>query len=330
MNYQEQIKKVVQEFYDVTKAFATSRHYTLSYWWVESNFGLDLNDEKVRSDVHEMSYSNGFCDLIQALDFDDDKKEVLVMIWEKGKGAKKMKKYTIEDYKEFSSEALDAPPIEDFEDGTVDEDEWYKENKIIITKGEHQMELEYNADNVNELDSALREMYEVEMDIRSATSGNTVGSAYRPAELKDIIHIAIQSDWEEYGWKMGDFTKFIRHFIDKFNSIGDVMCYYEAIYDDYKDATDRCKCDFSKFDMNTMKNINPKTIRDVIGELICTNKELVYGVDKDNKSYDLVFVMDYTFKLSGELIGWFYGEPDDEYIDGLIADYKKKLFGEEV
>ena len=119
MTYQEQIKKAVQEFYDVTKAFATSRHYTLSYWWVESNFGPDLSDKKIRDDVWEMSYSDDFCDLIQTVDFDDVKKEVTIMIWEKGKGDFKMKKYTIDNYEEFCKNALQAPPIEDFEEGSL-------------------------------------------------------------------------------------------------------------------------------------------------------------------------------------------------------------------
>ena len=111
MTYQEQIKKAVQEFYDVTKAFATSRHYTLSYWWVESNFGLDLSDKKVRDDVHEMSYSNEFCDLIQTLDFDDDKKEVTIMIW----ASNNKKKYTLKEWENFCKDALIMPPFEDDE-----------------------------------------------------------------------------------------------------------------------------------------------------------------------------------------------------------------------
>ena len=62
--------------------------------------------------------------------------------------AEAMKKYTIEDYEAFSREALDAPPVEDFEDGIIDENQWFEDNKILISKGRHQMELEYNADNV--------------------------------------------------------------------------------------------------------------------------------------------------------------------------------------
>lgn len=237
----------------------------------------------------------------------------------------KMKKYTIENYKEFSREALDMPPMEEFEDGTIDEEKWYEENKIIITKGNHQMELDYTADNVSEIDGALKEMYEVEMDIRDATTYNTVGSEYRPAELKDILRIAIQ---HEYGWKMSDFGGFIRDFIANTKDINDVMSYYKIVQDDYKDATDRCKCDFKTLDMSTMR-INPKTVRDAIDSLIGTDRELLYGVTEDDKSSDIVFVMDYTLKISGELIGWFYGEPSDEYINELIVDYKKKLFGEE-
>lgn len=239
-----------------------------------------------------------------------------------------MKKYTIEDYEEFSREALDMPPIEAFEDGTIDETEWYEKNKIIITKGEHQIELDYNADNVSEMDRALREMYEVEMDVRSATTGNTVGGGLRPAELKDIIRIAIQNDWWTNCKDVKDFGEFIRKFITNIKDVGDVMRYYEIIRKDYEDATNLCKCDFSKLDMSTMR-INPNTIKEAISNLIGTDKELMYGVDDIGRSHDTVFVMDFTLKTSGELIGWFYGEPDNEYIDGLIENYKKKLFGEE-
>ena len=243
---------------------------------------------------------------------------------------KEMKKYTIEEAKEFCRDVLEMPPVEQFESGEIDESEWFNNHKIHIIIDGNDMELEYNADNVNELDDALIEMYEVEMDIRSATTGNTVGSEYRPAELKDIIRIAIQNDWHDWGWKMGDFGVFIREFINRIKDISDVMRYYKVIQEDYKDATDLCKCDFKTLDMSTMR-INPKTIRDAVDSLIGTDRELLYGITHDNKSSDIVFVMDYSLKpLGAELIGWFYGEPDDEYIDGLFADYKKKLFGEEV
>ena len=76
-----------------------------------------------------------------------------------------MKKYTIENAKEFCRDALIMPPIELFVNGDVDEAEWFEGHKIRIIVGDHEIELEYNADNVTELDGAIKEMYEVEMDL---------------------------------------------------------------------------------------------------------------------------------------------------------------------
>lgn len=186
MSYQEKIRNLVQELYDTTEAFATSRHYTFSYWWIESNFGLDLNDKKIRDDVWEMSYSDGFCDLIQAMDFDDDNKRVTLMMWK----SNNKKKYTIDTYKEFCDNALVTPPIEEFDNGTIDENKWWKEHRIRIAVGNHEIELDYCADNVNEIEYALKEMYEVEMDMRNATTGNTV-----KAEVEKIIDSNIEWFW---------------------------------------------------------------------------------------------------------------------------------------
>ena len=79
-----------------------------------------------------------------------------------------MKKYTVENAKEFRRDALIMPPIELFVNGDVDEAEWFEDHKIRIIVGDHEIELEYNADNVTELDVAIKEMYEAEMDIRNA------------------------------------------------------------------------------------------------------------------------------------------------------------------
>lgn len=76
-----------------------------------------------------------------------------------------MKKYTIENAKEFCRDALIMPPIELFVNGDVDEAKWFEDHKIRIIVGDHEIELEYNADNVTELDGAIKEMYEVEMDL---------------------------------------------------------------------------------------------------------------------------------------------------------------------
>lgn len=79
-----------------------------------------------------------------------------------------MKKYTVENAKEFRRDALIMPPIELFENGDVDESQWFEDHKIRIIVGDHEIEFEYTADNVTELDVAIKEMYEAEMDIRNA------------------------------------------------------------------------------------------------------------------------------------------------------------------
>lgn len=335
MIYNEQIRKAVQELCNETKRLATSRHYTFTYFWVQVEFGLDLSDEQVRDDLYEMSYSNDFCDLIQTIDFDNDKRELTIMLWQ----SNNKKKYTIDDYKEFNNNALTLPPLDEFEDGSIDEEEWYKTHKIHITVDNHDMELNYYADNVTEIYSALEEMYEIEMEVRGisndkedkseSTVDNTVGSEFRPAELKDIIRVAVEKDWDHFGYKLDSFAEFIQAFIRKEWDMVKVMWYYDIILKDVEDYNNRCKCNFGRLDMNTMRNINSETIKKAIDELVCTDRELMYGISEDNKSYDTIFVMDYTLKPSGELIGWFYGDPDEEYINDLIDDYKRKLFGEE-
>ncbi len=272
MNYREQIKKAVQEFYDVTKAFASSRHYTLSYWWVESNFGLDLNDEKVRSDVHEMSYSDDFCDLIQTVDFDNDKKEVLIMTWE----SNNKKKYTIDNYEEFSKNALVMPPIEQFEDGSVDEDEWYKQHKIHITVGNHDIELDYHADNVNEIEFALKEMYEVEKDFKYATTGNTVGSEYRDATWKDILRFAVLDGWYEDSHCMeAEVEKCIHRFTrERFEEIMKKI-------DEQTSYNDELEVNFFKLDSKDLwKIFDKEERRQAFREILCSKVEISELVDK--------------------------------------------------
>ena len=98
-----------------------------------------------------------------------------------------MKKYELKDYKEFCNEALTAPPFEAFDDGTSDEEDWFDSHKIQIIVNNCVMELDYDADAVNEIDYALREIHEAILGSGEATTGNTVGSEYRPATLKDLV-----------------------------------------------------------------------------------------------------------------------------------------------
>ena len=242
---------------------------------------------------------------------------------------KEMKKYTLENYKKFTDEALVCPPMEEFEDGTIDEDKWYEDHKIRIIVGEHEIAIDYYADSVNEIDFALREMYEEEYGNGNPTTGNTVGSEYRPAELKDIIRVALQKAWDEYGWKVGNLSEFLAQFIGTEFLMSDAMNWYQIILEDIKHYTDCYHCNFGKLNMYSMRNINARVVRDIVKELIGTDRELLVGYDNEHKCSDITFVMDYTIKQSGDLIGWFYGDQDPKYINELVEDYKKKLLGEE-
>ncbi len=241
-----------------------------------------------------------------------------------------MKKYTLKDWKAFSDEALVCPPFDEFESGTSDEEDWYDAHQIKIVVGDKEIELPYFADVINELDFALREMYEEEYGSGEPTTGNTVGSEYRPATLKDILNVAIQHDWEEWGYKHEDLIIFLREFVKGYDDITNIMGVYDdVIYKDLKYYNDIFKCNFGKLDMFTLRHIDRPHIQKAIEDLVCTDKELLVGYDNEHRCSDITFIMDHTFKPSGELVGWFYGEADDDYIGALITNYKKKLFKEE-
>lgn len=239
---------------------------------------------------------------------------------------KEMKKFTLENYKEFCDEALIMPPFE--EDGDIET--WFDNHKIQIIANDCMIELDYDADAVNEIDFALREIHEAILGSGIATTGNTAGSEYRPAELKDILRVAIQHDWEEWGYKHEDLITFLREFVKRCDDITNIMGVYDdIIYKDIKWYNTIMQCNFGKLDMLSLKHIDRPHIQKVIEDLVCTEKELLVGYDSCNRCSDITFIMDHTFKSSGELIAWFYGEADDDYIGALIKNYKNRLFKEE-
>lgn len=81
-----------------------------------------------------------------------------------------MKKFTLEDYKKFSDEALICPPFEDDEQV----DMWLETHKVYIIANDCMMELDYYADVINEIDFGLKEMYEAIYGDGTPTTGNTV------------------------------------------------------------------------------------------------------------------------------------------------------------
>lgn len=318
MTYQEQVKKTVQAFYDVTKAFASSRHYTFAYQWVDSSFGLNLSNPEVRDDVWEMSCSNEFCDLIQTLDFDDDKKEVTIMIWEKGKGDSKMKKYTLKDYEKFCKEAFICPPFG--EDEPDDWEEWFDTHKIQIIANDCVMELNYDADAINELEFGLREIHEAILGDGTATTGNTVGSEYRDATWKDILRFAVLDGWYEDSHCLeAEVQKCIKNF-----TRGKFVNIIQKI-DGQTSMNDELEVNFFKLDTKDLwKLFNEEERRQAFREILCSKIEILELIDKEGKHADNVMIMDYSIVPSGDLVGWHYGvdfDKDSEENQDCMQNY---------
>lgn len=227
---------------------------------------------------------------------------------------KEMKKYTLENYKEFCKNALVAPPIEEFEDGSIDEEQWYKDHNIHITVSNHDIEVGYFADNVNEIEFALEEMYEAEYGDGTPTTGNTVGSQYRPAKMIDFIRVYI--DIKVLNGR-------------KFNEVlDDVICGFDINYfnvaknyikENYKSCCDEYECDFSKFDV--IHDLDFSSIDDVIIDTVCTNYEVSY-----DEAADRSYIIDFSLRNSGEFIGWTWGS-DENDIQDVIHQYKVDTFG---
>lgn len=96
----------------------------------------------------------------------------------------KVKKYTLENYKEFSDKALDMPPMDEFDEGIIDEDKWYEENKVHIIKGEHEIVLDYTAEVANELTWALIELYNEEFGDGTTPTDNRVVESMMQNDFK--------------------------------------------------------------------------------------------------------------------------------------------------
>ena len=205
MTYQEKIKDLLQQMYETVRDFAGSATYDIPYEWVKDGYKLDLTKKDVQDDIKE-AWASECLDLFQAMDFDDLHQKVYVMTW----ASNRKKKYTLKDWKAFCDEALVMPPFED--DDQIEE--WFKTHKIHITANNCEMELEYDADAVNEIEFSLREIHNAILGDGTATTGNTVGSEYRSAE-----------DEECYGYDLEEMI----------SDCEDVKCYLEEDDEDFNE-----------------------------------------------------------------------------------------------
>lgn len=323
MTYEQQIKMIVTFLYNETKCFATSSTYHIPYKKIEDAYSMWVGTPKVQDNIRE-EFAENYFDQIQALDFDDIKEEVIVMIWESNN---KKKKYTIDNYEEFCKEALQAPPIESFEDGSIDEDEWYEQHNIHIVTRNHDIELDYNADNVNEIEYALREMYEVEMDIRGATTGNTVGSEYRDATWKDILRFAVLNGFYNDSHSIKDeIQKCIYRFTR--SSLTEIMKKIE----NQTSLNDELEVNFFKLETKDLwKIFDREERRQAFKEILCSKIEISELINENKEHDDKVVIMDYSIIPSGDLVGWHYGvdfDKDSDINQGYIEDYINNMAGD--
>ena len=240
-----------------------------------------------------------------------------------------MKKYTIETYKEFCENALDVPPIEEFAEGIINECEWYATNQVRIIKGNHEIVLDYTADVANELDYMLGEIYELECGSGTSTTGNAVvTNKYRDATWEDILRLAVLNEMYESKYTLKEAVKgCIRHFTpDKLRSIMQELS-------DHTSIADELEVNFDKIDITGFWRIFDEFCRrQAFYHILCQNIEITELIDADGRYSDIVVIMDYSIKPSGDLVGWHYGvdfDPKSEVNCRYINDYIKEVVGDE-
>lgn len=232
-----------------------------------------------------------------------------------------MKKYELKDYKEFCREALIAPPCDEFENGTSDEEDWFVSHKIHIIANDCVMELDYDADAVNEIDSALKEIYGALLGDGEATTGNTFGSEYRPAELKDVVRWFIMYRYENWGGL--NWFDYANQAVVELADIQSVIGIYEHAKKVEKDID--FKCNWHNFKVETLKDATEEGIKKIILDWVGSNIEISYDPHTDKS-----FIIDYTFKDSGDFIDWCWGtlEECDDGFRVLLDSYKACIFEE--
>lgn len=230
-----------------------------------------------------------------------------------------MKKYELKDYKEFCREALIVPPLDEFDDGTIDEEEWYKKHDIKIITGNHEINIGYGADEVNEIEFALREIYEAVLGDGEATTGNTFGSQYRPAELKDIVRHFIMCHYENYGGL--NWFDYAKQAVVELSDIKSVIDLYEHACKIEKDI--EFKCNWHNFKFESLKDATEEGIKKIILDLVGSDLEISYDPHTDKS-----FIIDYTFKESGDFIDWCWGEANEDEQKVLLDSYKACIFEE--
>lgn len=226
---------------------------------------------------------------------------------------KEMKKYTLKDYKKFCDEALIVPPFEDDEHIN----EWFDTHKIQIIANGCMMELDYDADAVNEIDFSLREIHRAILGDGEATTGNTVGNEYRQSELKDVVRYFIMCRYENWGGL---------NWFDYANQALVEMCDITSVIGVYEQARKIEKnidfeCNWHNFKIESLKDATEEGVKKIILDWVGSNIEISYDEHTDKS-----FIIDYTFKESGDFIDWAWGNINDDELKEILTNYKAQIF----
>ena len=234
---------------------------------------------------------------------------------------KELKKYTLENYKEFCEDALIMPPFED--DDQLEK--WFDTHKVHIIANGCDMELEYDADTINEIEFSLKEIYEAILGDGTSTTGNTVGSEYRDATWKDILRLNIMRlvyDGKTMNWA-------IKYTINDFSIDSYVRCM--NIINNQTSYNDEFEVNFFKLSSKGMEKLFSIDERKrALKEMICKDIELSEMIDKQGRSDDKTVIFDYSIHPAGHIVGWHYGVDWDINSDinqSYINDYIKEMIG---
>ena len=231
----------------------------------------------------------------------------------KNEGETKMKKYTLKDYKKFCKEALICPPFEDDEQI----ERWFETHKVQIIANDCVIELDYDADTINEIEFSLGEIHEAILGSGEATTGNTVGSQYRQAELKDIVRWFIMEhhknddypNWFDYANKAIEELTDVRLVIDLYEEARNLEKYIDF------------KCNWHNFKVESLKDATKEGIKKIILDLVGSELEISYDPHTDKS-----FIIDYTFKESGDFVNWAWGNINEDELKILLIEYKSTIF----
>ena len=325
MKYSKELVQQWAEEISNTAKQSTTCSYVMSYGRVNS---FDPTDRECQKDILEYLWAfNNLDDNLQAVDFDDKNHHIVVMWYEpptqeKIKEESKMKKYTLKDWEAFCREALIIPPFEDDEHI----EEWFDTHKIHITANDCVMELEYDADAVNEIEFSLQEIHEAIYGDGTATTGNTVGSEYRNATWKDILKFTVLSGWYEDSHCLeAEVQKCIKNFTR--GKFADVM----QKIDGQTSMNDELEVNFFKLDTKDLwKIFDEEERRQAFKEILCSKIEISELIDKEGKHDDKVVIMDCSIIPAGDMVGWHYGvdfdknsEDNQHYIENYIERMTK-------